>query len=317
MSVAYYMHVVVFVKENTSKHHLHGWFLASGPCAPCYTDDMLDFPPLSVSLPRLWGVIQTISTGLETGHYHDWPLLLAELDFVTESDWIETLDECLPGWRKIATIKSGITAKHTLIVLALGLNLPEYAALAENTRREFEWAALLHDLDKEYLPTGGKDASHAFRSAGVAAIVMAALGFRLQPGASPEAVAEWAEVVMAAQVQIGASRVHDHANLPEIVSGLERLWGNGTSASRILKAILFHQSLPTIKDWTNPVLLDDAELRDALTLSDMDVLGPLLIADSDAWNLFDEPRLAYLNELRENIAATRQKLTGEHKIDRG
>ncbi len=270
---------------------------------------MPDIPRLSTSLPRLWKVIQTISAGLGTGLYPDWPTLLAGLDFVTEPDWIDELDNRLPGWRKIATIKGGITAKHTLLVLALGLNLPEYAALDEKTQHEFEWAACLHDLDKEYLATGGKDASHAFRSAGVAALVMTTLGFRLQAGFAPEAVAEWAEVVMSAQVQVGASRVHDHSFLPEILSGLEHQWGKGTSASRLLKAILFHQSLPTLKEWTNPVLLTDAELRAALTLPDMEVLGPLLIADSDAWNLFDEPRFAYLDELRENIAATRQKLT--------
>jgi len=103
--------------------------------------------------------------------------------------------------------------------------------------------------------------------------------------------------------------MNHHAHLTEIVAGLHQHWGKDTSASRILKAILFHQSLPTLKNWTNPVLLNDAELHMSLSISDMEVLGPLLIADSDSWNIFDEPRLAYLDELRTNISETCRRLS--------
>ena len=146
-------------------------------------------------------------------------------------------------------------------------------------------------------------------SAAKAAQVLPELGFPLQPGANFSELDQWAELLIASQRVADEQKVHDHAHLPEITSGLNHLWGENTTASRILKAILFHQSLPTLVDWTNPVLLNDNELHAALTLRDMDVLGPLLIADSDAWNLFDQPRFAYLDELRTNIAQTCQKLS--------
>jgi len=114
--------------------------------------------------------------------------------------------------------------------------------------------------------------------------------------------------VLASQRPDGERMVHNHAHLTEIIALLKQQWGAATSASRILKAILFHQSLPTLRAWPNPVLLTDAELCAYLIPDDLEVLLPLLIADSDSWNLFDEPRFAYLDELRANVAETRQRL---------
>jgi len=103
---------------------------------------------------------------------------------------------------------------------------------------------------------------------------------------------------------------HGHTNLKEVIEGLHRQWGKGTSANRILNAVIFHQSLQTVIDWPNPVLLSDEEIRAFLTLEDMNVLTPLLIADPDSWNVFDEPCFAYLDGLRANIAETYKRLRG-------
>ena len=62
-----------------------------------------------------------------------------------------------------------------------------------------------------------------------------------------------------------------------------RAWMDGDKTS--VKAIMFHQSLPTLEDWPNPVVLSQKQMRAYLTLSDMDVLGPLMLGDSDAWNV--------------------------------
>jgi hypothetical protein len=118
----------------------------------------------------------------------------------------------------------------------------------------------------------------------------------------------WSNLVMSAQRQDGERMIHDHSFLPEIIDGIYKCWGNGTSATRILKGILLHQSIPTLKDWSNAVLLTDSELSFSLTLKDMDVLGALIIADSDSWNIFDEPRIAYLAELRASNAETCRRI---------
>jgi hypothetical protein len=102
--------------------------------------------------------------------------------------------------------------------------------------------------------------------------------------------------------------IHDHSTLQEIVAGIHTCWGRDTSAARILKAVLFHQSLPTVKDWSNAVLLTDDELGFALTLKDMKVLGALMVADSDSWNIFADTRNAYLYELRASNAETCRRI---------
>ena len=78
------------------------------------------------------------SRSLKAGTYTRWPPLLARLETLTEPGWIDEIDNLAPGWRKIATINAGTTAKHTLLVLAICLNLPEYVTANENICAEIE-----------------------------------------------------------------------------------------------------------------------------------------------------------------------------------
>jgi hypothetical protein len=113
---------------------------------------------------------------------------------------------------------------------------------------------------------------------------------------------------MSAQHQDGERMIHDHTFLQEIMDGIYKCWGHDTPATRVLKAILLHQSLPTLKDWSSAVLLTDKELSYSLTLEDMKVLGRLMIADSDSWNIFSETRFAYLVEVRLSNAETCRRI---------
>ncbi len=266
----------------------------------------MDISALSKVLPQLWTQVHSLARELEAGTYTDWPPLTARLRFLSDPDLINTINARIPGWDKIATVNNGGTARHTILVLATSMNLPEYTETAVQTQLEIQWAALLHDIDKNI--AGGRDASHPFRSAAVAVKAMPGLGFEYQPNATLSDIENWSELVMSAQHEVSGRILHDHTNLKEIVEGVHSQWGNGTSASRILKAILFHQSLPTLNDWPNPVLLNDEELRTSLISEDMNVLGPLLIADSDSWNIFDNIRFAYLDELRMSNAETYRRL---------
>jgi hypothetical protein len=219
------------------------------------------------------------------------------------------MDQIIPGWKQVATLHEGQTAKHTLLVFASCLNLPEYGTAEDQTRRELEWAAVLHDFDKKL---AGRDAAHPFRSAAIVAQILPDLGFDSRLKNQSCDLEAWSKLVLSAQRQDREVLVHDHSALKKIIDGLHQCWGLNSSASRVLKSVLLHQSLPTIQDWINPVLLTDEELSYALTLKDMGVLGPLLIADSDSWNIFSENRFAYLVELRINIAETRHRIQNNH-----
>ena len=261
-------------------------------------------------LPDFWNLSQKIAFAFRADKFSDWKPLMHQIKPLLDEGFIERMDKVIPGWRKIATIHDGQTAIHTLLVFSLCLDLPEYTLADEQTCIEIEWAAVLHDLDKNLARS---DTAHPFRSAAVVAQIMPELGFELLPNTNTTDLETWSNLVMSAQRPDGEKMIHDHSSLREIIEGIHKCWGKDSSAARVLKAVLLHQSLPTVKAWNNAVLLTDEELAYALTLNDMKVLGALMVADSDSWNVFDEVRTSFLYELRANNAETRRRIQNAGK----
>ena len=262
-------------------------------------------------LPDFWNLSQKTAFALRAGKFSDWDSLIQKINPLLDEGFIEDMDKVISGWRKIATLHDGQTALHTLLVFSLCLNLPEYTLADELTCTEIEWAAVLHDLDKNLARS---DTAHPFRSAAIVARIMPELGFELLPNINETDLETWSNMVMSAQRPDGERMIHDHSSLKEIIDGIYKCWGKDSSATRILKAVLLHQSLPTVKEWSNAVLLTDNELSYALTLSDMKVLGALMVADSDSWNVFAETRTSFLYELRASNAETRSRIQNMVKI---
>jgi hypothetical protein len=266
---------------------------------------MEEIPLLSLTLPDLWAVTYELKAELDSGRCEDWESLYKRLDFLIEQEWIEAVETVIPGWEKISTQKDGLTAKHTMLVLVCCMSLPEYQAASTQIQYEIEWAAVFHDLDKD-VHYGRGDGSHGFRSAGVAAQRLADLGFDFRPDGD---FAAWVDLVKSSQKQVDGKWINDFSHLPDILTGLRYFFGDNSSASHIFKAVMFHQSLPTLEDWPSPIILSDDEIRAYLTLDDMDVLGPLMLGDSAAWNLCNPMMNEYMAELRGNIAKVKNLLS--------
>lgn len=262
-------------------------------------------------LPNFWNLSQKTAFALRAGRFSNWDSLIQKINPLLDESFIEDMDKVIPGWRKISTLHDGQTALHTLLVFSLCLILPEYTLADEQTCMEIEWAAVLHDLDKNLARS---DTAHPFRSGAVVARIMPELGFELLPNINETDLETWSNLVMSAQRPDGERMIHDHSFLKEIIDGIYKCWGKDSSATRILKAVLLHQSLPTLREWSNAVLLTDDELSYTLTLSDMKVLGTLMVADSDSWNIFAEVRRSYLFELRASNAKTRSRIQNMVKI---
>ena len=267
----------------------------------CYTFPMDKSPVLSEVLPRLWSATLELQAELANDAFPDWESLYHRLDFLTEQSWVAPIETAIPGWQKIAGQREGLTAKHTMMVLACCMNTPEYQNADTEPQHEIEWAVIFHDIDKDV--RFGRDASHGVRSAGVTAQGLSRLGFEIH---EEEGFSAWVDLMMSAQMQVDGSWVTDFTHLSDITSGLRYFFGVNTPASRIIKAVMFHQSLPTLDEWPNPVILSDDQMRASLTLADMDVLGPLMLGDSDAWNVFEPTRNAYMDEIRMNIEKVRK-----------
>jgi hypothetical protein len=262
-------------------------------------------------LPAFWDLSQQTASALRVGKFFDWKSLTQQIRPLLDESFIESMEKVILGWKKIATLHDGQTALHTLLVFSLCLNLPEYTLADEQTCLEIEWAAVLHDLDKNLARS---DTAHPFRSAAVVARIMPELGFELLSNIDGADLETWSNLVISAQRLDGERMIHDHSSLKQIIDGIYKCWGKESSATRVLKAVLLHQSLPTVKEWSNAVLLTDEELSCTLTLRDMKVLGALMVADSDSWNIFSEVRSSYLHELRASNAETRSRIQNAVKL---
>ena len=66
------------------------------------------------------------------------------------------------------------------------------------------------------------------------------------------------------------------------------------------KAVLLHWSFTTVMEWPCAAPLTDEEVRVYLDDELLQILGPLILADSDSWNLFDpETKDRYRTEIAE------------------
>jgi hypothetical protein len=168
-------------------------------------------------IPDFWTLSKKIASDLQAEKFSDWDPLIEQMSRLFNQDFIDEMDKTIPGWRKIATLHDGQTAKHTLLVFATCINLPEYKKADSQTRMEIEWAAVLHDLDKD---RARNDTAHPFRSAAVVARIMPKLGFELLPNINLSDLDSWSNLVMSAQRQDGERMIHDHSFLPEIIDGI-------------------------------------------------------------------------------------------------
>jgi len=173
---------------------------------------------------------------------------------------------------------------------------PEYEGAVEERKDQMEWSGLLHDISKRVVK-GQPDLTHAFRSGADAARILLQAGFWHQEFAGLE---NWITLTKNAVRDDDGPEIQDNSKLPEIMGGLEAIFGGNQAALVILKSILFHWSITTIKEWpcATPLTADEvsAYLDDEL----LQVLGPLIMADSDSWNLFDhETKERYQTEIRD------------------
>jgi hypothetical protein len=230
-------------------------------------------------------------------------------DFYTP-ERVDAIEQVVPGWAAMAAYANGATLHHvTQVMIALQL-LPEYRQASGHLKSLLDWTVLQHDLGKQVI-SGQRDALHAFRGATMAARTLPRLGF---PASDDYAslLEPWTRRVLGAAVEApdGKGLVQDGRALPDILRGIEQLFGVDSGAALIVQAVLLHQSLNVVPDWPNPGSVSEAELARAIRPALVPLLEAMMLVDSDAWQLFDPASKAKFRQSTLDVFATLRRHMG-------
>jgi hypothetical protein len=238
-------------------------------------------------LPGLCAFVRDQARQIEGGELqHSDELSLRIRNFHTPAQ-MQAVEAVAPGWQAMAAYAGGATLDHITRALIALQNLPEYRRAGAGLRAMMEWTVLYHDVAKQVID-GQRDSLHAFRSGTLAARALPAVGF---PAGEHYAAGldAWVRLVLNASTAApdGKGSIQDNRVLPDIIRGVEQLFGEGSAAALIVLSVMLHQSLNVVPEWPNPGSLADSELRQCIRPAMLPLLEALMLVDSDAWQLFD------------------------------
>ncbi len=253
-------------------------------------------PRLEDQLPDLLEFVRTLARQIEAGEIQDGDALVARIRYFYTAERMAAIETVAPGWKEMAAYADGTTLHHvTQVLIALQL-LPEYRQASQHLQALMEWSVLYHDLGKQVI-AGQRDALHAFRSAAMAARTLPGSGF-ITSAAYPATLEPWSRLVLGASVATpdGKGSMQDNRALPEVLRGIDQLFGPGSAAALIVQAALLHQSLNVVPEWPNPGSLTEAQVPACIRPDLIALLEGLMLADSDAWQLFEPDKKAKFRE---------------------
>jgi len=83
--------------------------------------------------------------------------------------------------------------------------------------------------------------------------------------------------------------VHDHSKLPEIFQRLDYFFHRESSVMRVIKGIMFHQSINCLPEYPNTRVLYEEEITQFLDKKDLEYLKILMYNDTMSYEL---PRIS-------------------------
>lgn len=213
---------------------------------------------------------------------------------------MENMETRLPGWQKMASYSDGITLVHVMCVFLGMYMMPEYLSLTQEQKNLMKWVILLHDVDKFHI-RGRKDSMHAFHSGVLAAKVLCTFGFPVTDTYS-NLIDSWGECTSHALIaHDDTAPTPDNNKLPQILGGVEQLYGVNSSATLTIKTIVLHISLPVDKNYPTPAPLTVDEIRQFIDASLFPLLRVMMLSDNEGWSLFDPETRA--QQRRDTLAA--------------
>jgi hypothetical protein len=223
---------------------------------------------------------------------------------------MEEMEEIVPGWEKMASYSDGVTLTHVMCVFLGLVMLPDYQALSQEQQQLAKWIVLFHDVEKAHI-RGKRDLTHGFRGAVLTAQMLRNLGFEYRPEYD-EIIGSWSELSGNAFIKPESSPdpIQDNQRLPEIIEGIENMFGKNTPAALITHGVLLHMSINVVKDFPQAAPLADGDIKKYINRDVLPLLKVMMLADNEGWVLFEpETRiiqrtetLAVFHEIEKMIA---------------
>ena len=246
-----------------------------------------EFPSFNVLLPDLNKFILELVEDYYAGKINSWEELEEKVNIFFTSEQMGRMESVAPGWQKMASYSDGITLVHVMCVFLGVYMMPEYQALTPEQQKMAKWIVLFHDLDKFHIQ-GKKDSMHAFRSGVLTASILPRLGFPVTEKYH-ELIRSWSEYTLQAFLDSDgdAAPKPDNRKLPEILTGIEQLFGKNALATLITKVILLHISLKVDPFYPTPAPLTEEEIKHFITPSLLPLLKVMMMGDNEGWTLFE------------------------------
>jgi len=245
----------------------------------------LPFPSFDEQLPFLNQFILELVAEYHAGKLNSWDELDEKVKTFFTPGCMEQMESLLPGWQKMASYSEGITVTHVMCVFLGVFMLSEFQALTPEQQQIEKWIVLFHDLDKFHI-RGKKDTMHAFRSGALTAKELPVFGFSVTEKYT-ELIDAWYELTLNAYFDGDAAPKPDNGKLPEILSGIDQLFGDDSPAALITKTALLHISLDVDPQYPTPAPFTEKDIRSFISPTLFPLLKVMMLGDSDGWVLFD------------------------------
>jgi len=243
------------------------------------------FPSFDIEFKELNQFILTLVDDYKADHIKSWEVLDELVKNFFTPEQIDAVDAKIPGWKKMASYKDGVTLTHVMCIFMGMYEKPEYLHLTASQQDEMKWIIMFHDIEKAPQPQK-RDHLHAFRSAVNAAKALPKLGF-LITAEYDSVIDDWDKYTRSAFINIGNPPVEipDNSKLPAIFNGIEQMFGHNTPATLIIKTILLHLSV-NMDIWPPPNPLTDDEVNDYFNKDLATLLLLMNLGDNDGWTIF-------------------------------
>ncbi len=249
-------------------------------------DSEKEIPSFDKQFPDLNQFILKLVDSYHAGKIKSWNDLEEKVHQFFTPQRINEMEDCVPHWRKMASYANGRTLVHVMCAFLGMFQMPEFQSMSGCQQQMMKWIILLHDLEKES-SYDRRDHCHAFRSAITTARLLPTFGFEPTPDYKT-ILDPWSEFTSSAMTHLEGSLedYQDNSKIPEIISGIETMFGNQTPGSLIIKAILFHLSV-NMNLWPPPMPLSDEEAQRYFDKDLLPLLEVMNLADGEGWSIFE------------------------------